>query len=250
MSTFKVNPDILAQAGENISMEDIMGPELGSILDRNLWQETVEIQKAFNDSVAPGWVEDPKYDYWMAILDETVEVLNSKHWKWWKDKNKMGQVDWNNIEVELVDLFLFTLSQAIREGQEEVVYVTLASTKAAFEASGGQVRDAKFFDDFWEQFLMSVSLKTLPLLIVKWAEFWFRSGGSIDRLMMQYRVKAALNDIRQEFGYAKGTYQKIWNGQEDNVIAWEIAEDVPLDADTTKVLTEKLREYYLENVAI
>lgn len=249
---FSFNNEVMDSIKDKASIEDIVGPELNGVINRNLWQETIDIQIGFNDGVAPGWKESPKYDYWMAILDETVEVLGSKHWKWWKDSDNFGAIDWNNIEVELIDLFLFILSIAIKENSEEVIYVTLASAQMAHENPEIQtpIRDEKFFDDFWEQFLTGVSLKVLPLVVVKWVEFWFRSGGTIEKLLMQFRVKAALNNIRQEFGYGTGKYRKIWNGVEDNVIAWKLSENITLDENTTDILTESLRGYYLSKVAV
>lgn len=249
---FSFNTDIMDSVKGKASIEDIVGPELNGVINRTLWQETIDMQIGFNDAVAPGWKENPDYDFWMAILDETVEVLSSKHWKWWKDSDNFGNIDWNNIEVELIDLFLFILSVAIKEKSEEVIYVTLASAHMAHENPDIKtpIRDEKFFEDFWEQFLTGVSLKVLPLVVVKWVEFWFRSGGTIEKLLMQFRVKAALNIIRQEFGYSTGKYRKIWNGVEDNVVAWKIAEKIELNENTTGVLTESLRKYYLTKVVI
>lgn len=44
-----------------------------------------------------------------------------------------------------------------------------------------------------------------------------------------YDVKNVLNSFRNNNGYKDGTYIKLWNGVEDNVIAMDIANDLVLD---------------------
>lgn len=250
---FKFNQEVMDIMSKHAKAADLVGPELNQTLDRALWDETVQLQKTFNESVAPGWLKSDNYDFWMAILDETVEVLDSKHWKWWKDKQNFGNIDWENIEVEMIDLFLFILSLGIKEEMEDIFYVTLASAEITQQQDSKNkipIRDDKFFQEFWEHFLTAVSLKTTSLVIIKWVEFWYRSGGTVERLLRQFRVKAALNNIRQEFGYASGKYQKNWGGVEDNVIAWKLASEMPLDTNLLPDLTKRLRIYYLEKVTL
>jgi len=244
---------------QEIDIDQIMTSELKGIIDYSLWQETIKIQESLNDSVAPGWKEDKeqrKYDFWMAILDETTEVLNSRHWKWWKDSNKMGNVDWDNVRVELIDLFHFILSIAIQHDSSSIIFAQLANLETNKDRLK-EPRDEHFFEDFWQMFLMSLHTKNLPVIAVYWCDFWYRAGGDVNELFMEYRIKAALNKIRQEFGYgAKNTYQKLWVDKdtgamvEDNVMAWKLAQDVELNKDTVETMTNKLRDYYLENVEI
>lgn len=251
--------NVSGQLGTQVDVNQVMGAELNNVIDYGLWQETVEIQKRFNDSVAPGWQLDKnhkKYDYWMAILDETVEVLGSKHWKWWKNTDKMGTVDWNNLQVELVDIFHFVLSVAIQNESQHILFSQLVNLEMGRDKLTA-IRDDEFFDKFWDEFLMAVQFKNLPLVAVRLVEYWYRSGGDAAQLFMEYRVKSALNDIRQEFGYgAKNSYIKMWTDNEtgakveDNVIAWRIAKTLELDADTTKNMKAELKKYYLTHVAI
>ena len=246
---------------ENIDISKIISSEMGDIINFNIWQETIELQKEFNDKVAPGWqldLHNKKYDFWMAVLDETVEVLNSKHWKWWKNSDEMGNIDWNNIQVELIDLFHFILSLTIQNDMESVVFTQLINAEINKEEMfKNKIKDKSFFTDFWNNFLMAVQMKNLPLLAVYWVEFWYRAGGSLNRLFLEYRLKAALNNIRQEYGYGKAnTYQKLWvdieTGEkvEDNVIAWKLAKDLEINENLSEEITTRLRKYYLEHVAI
>jgi hypothetical protein len=250
--------EINSKIDHEINIDQILGSELSNIIDYNLWIETIELQKKFNDSVAPDWIEDiqnQKYDNRMAIFDETEELLNSRHWKWWKNSNNKNKVDWENVKVELTDLFLFILSICIQRGSTEVIFAQLINLEMNKDKMT-KIRDEKFFDEFWDKFLMPVQMKSLPMLSITWADFWYRSGGTAEELFMGYRIKAALNNIRQEFGYgAKNSYIKMWvddQGQrvEDNVMAWKLAEGVELNKDTINNITKKLRDYYLSHVAL
>ena len=50
---------------------------------------------------------------------------------------------------------------------------------------------------------------------------------NIDDLYKRYVVKNQLNTFRQQNGYKGGTYIKLWNGVEDNVIAFKIMDKNP-----------------------
>jgi hypothetical protein len=105
---------------------------------------------------------------------------------------------------------------------------------------------------------MAVWQKSLPLAIVKWAEFWYRSGGNYKTLVRDYFIKNALNHIRQEFGYNKGAYQKMWKHPndptklvEDNVVAGLLLKGTQeITGDSLKEMETTLRNYYLQYVAI
>jgi len=249
-------------SGRQVDIEEIFNRELGDKFNYRVWKETLELQAGFNDRVAPGWKEDPnqnKYSYWMATLDEVVEVMNSKHWKWWKNSGNFGEVDWENVRVELIDIFHFMVSMALQTNMSEMIFTNLIANDKLLNEGKLQIRGPEFFKDIWEHLLMAVYLRSLPLLIVRWAEFWFKAGGDMDSLFKEYRIKAALNIIRQEYGYGtKNNYRKIWPSYldktqrvEDNVVAKQLTEDITkVDENTTQIITERLRRYYLERVAI
>ena len=47
-------------------------------------------------------------------------------------------------------------------------------------------------------------------------------GLGFDELYSLYIGKNILNIFRQDHGYKDGTYIKVWNGKEDNVVMQEI----------------------------
>ena len=49
----------------------------------------------------------------------------------------------------------------------------------------------------------------------------------IENVWSLYVIKNTLNGFRKDHGYEDGTYVKIWNGKEDNIIAMEIMSENP-----------------------
>ncbi|MEO2160588.1 MAG: dUTPase, partial [bacterium] len=144
---------VQGQLSQDIDIHKVMASEISGVVDFELWQETVDIQKKFNDLVAAGWNSrtpetSEKFDFWMAILDETVEVLGSRHWKWWKKGKDVGEVDWDNVRVELVDLFHFILSICIQHDSETILFQQLVNMEMNNENQ--KIKDDDFFKDFWD----------------------------------------------------------------------------------------------------
>ncbi len=245
-------------------ISDSLDSEMSQIIDFKLWKKLIELQKTFNNEVSPSWEADThqqEYDSWMAILEETVEVLGSKKWKWWKNTENMGEVDWDNVQVELIDIFHFMISISVQLKQQDSIFLTIMAIESGKGTSGFQVdRTQAFFDDFWNEFIMAVWQKSIPLVIVKWVEFWYRSGGNFETLVRDYFIKNTLNRNRQEFGYKSGQYQKMQRHPndpskkvEDNVVAGILLREKFSKNITVDSLTEMqyiLRKYYLEYVAV
>ncbi len=47
-----------------------------------------------------------------------------------------------------------------------------------------------------------------------------------EQLYQIYMAKNVLNTFRQDNGYKEGTYIKDWNGKEDNVVMFEVIEQM------------------------
>jgi hypothetical protein len=69
-----------------------------------------------------------------------------------------------------------------------------------------------------------------------------QSGLNLEALYKLYIGKNILNQFRQDHGYKDGSYIKIWNGQEDNVIMQNILEEQ--SSITPKELYIRLKEAY------
>ncbi len=242
----------------NFNLEELFANETSGILNYNLWKETVNLQTHFNNQVKKDWQINPQVDYWMAILDETTEILNSRNWKWWKDSNNFGVIDWDNVKVEMVDLFCFILSLSIKEKNVDLFYSSLLTHEnLQAEYPAPKITSENFFESIWSKLMMAIFLKATPLMITNWVELWYQLGGDAKSLLMDYRIKMALNYIRQEFGYgATNTYSKNWPSVqnkniyiEDNKVAWGLVGDLELNENTLKNVQNILRKYYATYVA-
>jgi len=61
----------------------------------------------------------------------------------------------------------------------------------------------------------------------------------------QYVSKNVLNIFRQQHGYKEGTYIKIWNGEEDNVVLARLLSQLdPASADFADALNRELEQAY------
>ena len=66
-----------------------------------------------------------------------------------------------------------------------------------------------------------------------------------DELYRQYVGKNVLNFFRQDHGYKKGTYKKIWNGREDNEHLVELVAELDVsDAQFSAKLYQSLKTRY------
>ena len=221
-------------------------PENMQGIDFDLWDETVKLQNSFNENTVNGWKEK-KLDWYMALTDEWVEVLNSFYWKWWKDTKNFGEIDLQNLEVEMVDIFHFLLSKSIEENNTDFFFsivLALSGTKSNYYIENPKTLN----DKIRKEAIPMTSFEVLEILLVIWSDVWFKLDKSFEDLMKWYRVKNALNIIRQKFGYKDGKYIKKWGDVEDNVIAWKIADELKLDNTMFDNLLKKLEEYYINNV--
>ena len=72
----------------------------------------------------------------------------------------------------------------------------------------------------------------LELLISEFFDLVIMSGLNLESLYRLYVGKNILNQFRQDNGYKDGSYIKVWNGEEDNVVMkriWEENGDIKPD---------------------
>ena len=82
--------------------------------------------------------------------------------------------------------------------------------------------------------LHSLSKETLNLeaLISDFFDLVIMSGLDLESLYKLYVGKNILNQFRQDHGYKDGSYIKVWDGKEDNVVMkkiWEENSDIKPD---------------------
>ena len=200
--------------------------------------EMLLLQQELNDATnGEGWeagkTKNGKTINWKrCIYMESCEMIDSFAWKHWKAINQ--EPDWANLQIEVVDVWHFIMSLGLEDyaqnfrGSIEDLAMSIAQMPGyqVLEANSGlqfaepdtimaKVEDiifntvdtrgfdsAKLFEDFFElAFMCKLNLPDLYRL---------------------YVGKNILNQFRQDHGYKEGTYIKLWNGKEDNVVMQEL----------------------------
>ena len=197
----------------------------------NLIEQMFVLQKQLNDETnGVIWIEgitkeNRKISWYRGIYMEVAEAIDSFNWKHWKNIN--DQPDWDNIKVELVDIWHFIMSESIRIDDQ-----AYANKHLEITAKGDL--DSDILVSLLENMLqLSVSSSINPKInnIRQITDLFFVIISHLDidveDLYKRYVVKNQLNTFRQKNGYKDGSYRKNWGGVEDNVVAFEIMDKNP-----------------------
>jgi dimeric dUTPase (all-alpha-NTP-PPase superfamily) len=212
----------------------------------NQIKQMFELQQQLNDNTngkiwTEGATKDGRHISWLrCIYMEAAEAIDSFNWKHWKDIE--GQPDLDNAKVELIDIWHFIMSEAIHFGDTqfaeayedmepekdinpELMIEILEKIVAA--AAGAEVDKSQ--NALYE--ITGLFFKALANMSM-----------DVPELYKRYVVKNQLNTFRQDHGYKDGSYIKIWDAVEDNVIAFNIMDEHP--DFTPEQLYKKLEEEY------
>ena len=152
--------------------------------------------------------ENREISWYRGIYMEVAEAIDSFNWKHWKNIN--DEPDWDNIRVELVDIWHFGLSELIRSNRlDDQVGFALSEVDAAAEPDPDALRLAI-------EALAESSLRTRSFEMAPFIEAMSALSLSVTELFKLYVGKNVLNQFRQNNGYKDGSYRKIWQGREDN----------------------------------
>ena len=208
----------------------------------------LQLQKELNDATnGEDWVEgvtkNNKVINWKrCIYMECAEMIDSFPWKHWK--NIEVAPDWENLQIEVVDVWHFVISLAIenyvqtmRGGIEDIAneisamesFSQLESDVIAFATQEAVLEKV---ENIMRIVLAKESL-ALEALLREFFDLVVMSGLNLDSLYRLYVGKNILNQFRQDNGYKEGSYIKIWDGEEDNVVmkrVWEENGDITPEA--------------------
>ncbi len=206
-----------------------------------------------NDTNGPRWREgvtkNGKIINWKrCITMETAELIDSFPWKHWK--NIDAQPNYENVKIELVDIWHFVMSYLLQHNPlDEAARMidNLKDTKSDIKITQWQNDKVdKYLDIFEELMALSLIKNDSEMLQESLIEQFFKAcdavGLSFEELYRLYIGKNALNQFRQEHGYKEGSYKKIWNGKEDNEVMQHILEQKP-DITFTDLKKELLKRY-------
>jgi len=197
-------------------------------------------QKLNDESNGNNWesgiAENGKIINWRrCIYLECAELIESYPWKHWKSIDQ--KPDLENIKIELVDIWHFVMSELLSEYHESDMSLDeiLHIIETSVEYNQFIDPDVEYDDDIYvqieyvEKLIETVFNARFPSKI---SDMFFNVAlhlnMDMDTLFSLYVGKNVLNKFRQDNGYASGTYIKMWNGVEDNVVLQDILSSTDL----------------------
>jgi len=213
-------------------------------VNKESFNECIELQKSLNEFMVPEW-QSKNLNFRLAAILENAELLDSFNWKWWKKT----ETDWLNVEIELIDLFHFIISYSLLLQSEQLFLNFLIAEEAKKLNSNEEVKrndelKNKIIEKMSITFNGALSNNIVPVVIQTFCECWFMLGENSDSLFRKYKMKNVLNKFRKNHGYKEGTYIKIWNGLEDNIVALNIQKELDDNLEYMNNLYSKLEEEY------
>ncbi|MBY6189413.1 dUTP diphosphatase [Microbulbifer agarilyticus] len=191
------------------------------------------LQDAINTVVNENWREQ-NFAWYRAIWVESAELLDHYGWKWWKKQ----EPEIEQVKLELVDIWHFGLSLELQQGAPEVVAQEMQQQLDAIEVTAGDFRENL------ESFTLN-TLATKQFDLPGFAQLLADCAMDLDELYRRYVGKNVLNRFRQDHGYQDGSYQKQWQGREDNEHLAEIVQSLDAAAENFSVqLYEALKVRY------
>ncbi len=201
-------------------------------------REMLNLQNRMNLTVNSKWLTQD-YPFLRAVVVEVGEALEHLGWKWWKQQ----VADIEQLQIELIDIFHFMLSEALVNAKGNIddaaltIVEHLNSTQdiLTFDGKKYSIKD----QDLRELLELLCGLAVARRNVFQIIEACFqKSGMTWDDVLKQYVFKNVLNIFRQKNGYKEGTYIKIWDGREDNVVLAELMS--ALDMKTEELASDLL----------
>jgi len=218
----------------------------------------LQLQNQLNDATngenwTKGVTKNGKTINWKrCIYMECAEMVDSFGWKHWKSIDV--EPDWQNHQIEVIDVWHFIMSLAIEvyeknlKGGIEDIAIDISALESLSNIQNDTLKFAtqeNVIEKVENLIRIAVSKDEIDLgeLVSEFFDLVSMSGLNLDTLYRLYVGKNILNQFRQDHGYKEGTYIKVWNGDEDNVVMkriWEENSDV-----TPDILYKKLEKAYL-----
>lgn len=201
--------------------------------------QMLELQQALNDATnGENWEagltkNNKKIDWRRCIYLEAAELVESYPWKHWK--NIDATPDYENIKIEIVDIWHFVMSEALRlykvENKGNIEDIATAITKMEGFNDFLDSQKSEQLNPYDEIALVEEMIRILfcddniDALTISFLTMASKLNLKLPELYTLYVGKNILNKFRQSHGYKEGSYIKEWHGKEDNVIMQEILAD-------------------------
>lgn len=202
------------------------------------------LQANMNAKVNPDWV-NAGYPYLRAIVVEGAEAMEHHGWKWWKKQ----ECDLGQLQMELVDIWHFTLSHILLEVKGEQSHATKLLLSQLTEGNAIKFDNKTYIInelDLISKIELKVGLAAARRISVPlFAALLNDCQMDWKELYCQYVSKNVLNFFRQDHGYKEGTYDKHWNGREDNEHLVEVMTEIDSEhPEFQHILYQSLKDRY------
>ena len=207
----------------------------------------LQLQNQLNDATngedwTKGTTKNGKSINWRrCIYMECAEMVDSFSWKHWKSIDK--EPDWDNHQIEVIDVWHFIMSLAIEnysimmKGGIEDLALNISQLESFSKIDINKQSFAPQDEVIAKvESLIRLTITTeeleLETLLSDFFDLVIMSGLDLETLYRLYVGKNILNQFRQDNGYKDGSYIKVWNGEEDNVVMkriWEENADIKPD---------------------
>ena len=199
----------------------------------------LQLQQQLNDATnGENWEEgltknNKSINWKRCIYMECAEMVDSFAWKHWKSIS--AEPDFENLQIEVVDVWHFVMSLALETFRKNRMgdVVILAQQIADMDNYALLYDETEGFASeklilIQVESVMRDSLEinlSLTKLLFDFFELVRMSNLDINTLYRLYVGKNILNQFRQDNGYKDGSYIKVWNGEEDNLVMKRIWEE-------------------------
>lgn len=211
-------------------------------------------------------------NYGDCLISEINELQDSFPWKHWKDST----LNFDNVNTELIDIFHFAPSVVL------TIITEYPTVRVPIMISGFSIVDSSILNkykiddtngytiiknnmmeaatkisNFYVEETLGSSesrialmpyaydLMTDALIMYMMHNDIATPTEAIDSIYAKYIIKNVLNSFRMSNGYREGTYIKMWNGVEDNDVAYGIVKNYTGDLDNLEnALVESLNSQY------
>lgn len=198
----------------------------------NLLNEMLVMQDKLNEKTngsewKTGVTNNGKLINWRrCIYMECAELMESFAWKHWKSID--AAIDEANAKIEIVDIWHFVMSLGLEKGEVSEVCALVKGTSGFGEFCKSAYKPSNYnMYEILNEIEIIIHRTSAPGvdfcdLVRDFFSLALKLGVNLDELYRVYMGKNVLNAFRQDNGYKEGSYRKIWNGKEDNVVMNEI----------------------------
>lgn len=203
---------------------------------KNKLLNMLEIQDQLNSRLDPNWRERD-WNFRLAAKMEAAEAIDHIGYKWWQNQEpNMAQA-----RMECVDIMHFVLSDLLNTSHTQESLQSEAEFFTSRYHNWHQRIQPDHPHDALQRVMQEPCLPTVLYVM-------FSLDYSFDDLYRDYIGKAALNQFRWEHDYS-GSYQKMWQGREDNEHLTELLATLQPDEVSLERVKALLAERYQSCIA-